>query len=312
MMFKNSFKLLMTNFSTVWKLLFYKLIILAFVFGLFCITLPTFNSLTNVQELEESISSFLTSYNFNSSFSNLLISLFAIIQIIVNMLGEMLTFAPWTLIYLILLTFILLPTLWRFSDIAVGETLYGFMASQTKYGFVASLIKNLKVSVSYSLLYSIITLPYNLLILAGAYGLLCLVNIGGLLLYALPFILFVFLLLTISIKITILSGFMPAIVTFNCNEFTGLRKGVKAVSRRFYRTWSTSIIICAITMALLSFFGVFSAILIVPIFSFWILIFEMVMFFGSQGMRFYVDSETIVTPKKLEETDSVRKLKLVI
>ena len=36
------------------------------------------------------------------------------------------------------------------------------------------------------------------------------------------------------------------------------------------------------------------------------------MFFGSQGMRFCVDSETIVTPKKLEETDSVRKLKLVI
>lgn len=38
----------------------------------------------------------------------------------------------------------------------------------------------------------------------------------------------------------------------------------------------------------------------------------MVAFFSSQGMRFYVDGDTILSPKKLEEVDKIEDAKYLL
>ena len=58
--------------------------------------------------------------------------------------------------------------------------------------------------------------------------------------------------------------------------------------------------------------GAYSLIIILPIMSPFIYIFEMVMFFSSQGMRFYVDTDTIISPKRLEEVDKIDDAKYLL
>lgn len=313
MMFKNSFKLLLANFSNVWKTLLYKLIVLVVVCGLFYLAVPAISSLTQYNELMNSLLSFLTATNFNAGFANIILSMFAILQSLFAVLMQIVVTFPFLFVYLIFLFFAVLPFLWHLGDVAVGEVLYGYMSSQTKYGFVASIFKNAKKSVLYSLNTTVAALPFNAIIILGVIGLLYLSQLGTLMLYFLPVLIFVFLVITISLKTTCLAGFMPSTV---CNEKDGIylcfKKGVKAVSRRFYRTLSTSLILWSVFVAVLFLFGTFASIFVIAIGGTWLLIFQMVMYFGSQGMKFYVDMETIAAPKKLEQTDSIKKVKNII
>jgi len=311
-MFKNSFKLLLANFSSVWKLLLYKIIVVAVVFGLFMLATPALSNLLNVEQLSDSVATFLANFGFGISYIDLLTYLYTILQTVINVLSEMIATSPLLFLYLVFLLFILLPFLWHFSDVAIGECAYGFMASQTKYCFMGAMIRKLGVSVSYSILLTLAILPFTALMLAGGVAVLYLTVYGGLLLYFLPFILFVYLLLINSLKITMLSGWTPSIVVFNCNAVTGFNKGMTALFRRFLKVWSTSIILTFIVLSVAMLIGCYALLIIIPIASLFISIFGMVMFFGSQGMRYYVDMDTIITPKKLEQTDKICKLKYVI
>lgn len=313
MMFKNSSKLLLANFSSVWKLLLYKIIVVAIVFGLFMLAMPALSNLTNFQQLNDSVALFLANFGFGISFAQFFAYLYAILQALIIVLSEMIAITPLLFLYFVFLFFILLPFLWHFSDIAIGECLYGFMASQTKYGYVGAMIRKLGASISYSLLNVLAILPFTALMLAGIVAVLYLSVYGGLLLFFLPFILFVYLLVIGSLKITLLSGWMPSIIVFNCNAVTGFTKGMSALFRRkFFRVWSTSIICAFILLSVAMLLGPYTLLIVIPIASLFVSIFGMVMFFGSQGMRFYVDMDTIITPKKLEQTDKICKLKYVI
>jgi hypothetical protein len=254
----------------------------------------------------------LANFGFGISYIDLLTYLYTILQTVINVFSEMIATSPLLFLYLVFLLFILLPFLWHFSDVAIGECAYGFMASQTKYGFMGAMIRKLGVSVSYSILLTLAILPFTALMLAGGVAVLYLTVYGGLLLYFLPFILFVYLLLINSLKITMLSGWTPSIVVFNCNAVTGFNKGMTALFRRFFKVWSTSIILTFIVLSVAMLLGCYALLIIIPIASLFISIFGMVMFFGSQGMRYYVDMDTIITPKKLEQTDKICKLKYVI
>lgn len=312
MMFKNSFKLLLANFSSVWKLLLYKIIVVAIVFGLFMLATPTISNLSNVQELSDGISTFLSNFGFGVSYVNLFANFNDVLQILLNVLNEMISTIPLLFLYLVFLIFILLPFLWHFSDIAMGEFLYGFMSSQTKYGFVGAMIRKLGVSVSYSILFTLSILPFNGLMLFGGFAILQLITYGGVLAHLMPFLLFIFLLLIGSLRLTMLSGWMPANVVFNCNAVIGFTKGMTALFRRFFKVLSTSIILVFIFLSITMLLGCYSLLILIPITSLFVSIFSMVMFFGSQGMRFYVDIDTIITPKKLEQTDKICKLKYII
>lgn len=313
MMFKNSIKLLLANFSSVWKLLVYKLIVVLIVVGLFWLTIPALSGLQNIDELTDSITSFLSTFGFGSTQVGVLDSLYANMLTLSNVIFELVNTTPLLFLYILFLFTVLLPFLWHFSDIAIGESLYGFMSSQTKYGFVGSMIRKLGVSVSYSILFTLAVLPFNLIMLGGFIGILNLTVIGGLLTYFLPFLVFLLFLIVGSLKITFLSGWMPGIVVFSCNAIIGFNKGIVALFRRFFRVWSTAIIFMFILLAIVMFLGCYSLIILIPVASLFVSIFNMVMFFGSQGMRFYVDLDSnIVSPKRLEQTDKINKVKYVL
>ena len=99
---------------------------------------------------------------------------------------------------------------------------------------------------------------------------------------------------------------------FDVSPVKGLKKGFKAVLRRFFRVFSSILMIIIITTMFTFMFTTFSLIILVPLCSVCVTMLEMVMFFESQGMRYYVDLDCIVTPKKLEQCDKLKKVKDII
>lgn len=311
MMFRNSYRLLLANFGTFWKDLLYKLIIFAVVI---LATWPTFaviKSLDNYSQMVESIQNLILTFPF-ANIPAYFTDLFAMINLILTVISSFFINNIFVGIYLTLLYFIVLPFLFSLSELAVSEVLYGTMSSQTKYGFSASFIKKIGKSSVYSIFKTFISLPFLLLTGYVFYLMLSLNANGALPVIALPFILLFLSIGILGFKITLFSGWAPSIIVFNCNVFVGMGKGMIAIFRRFFKSYSTVAMILLLSILFGNIFGFVSLFLMFPILAMLISIFQMVMFFGSQGMRYYVEPDTILCPKKLEETDKFKKVKNII
>ena len=312
MMFKNSTKLLVANFSLVWKLILYYIIVCGIVIGLLAPFFGTiaseFNSAGNLTEVGKVLTNFNVSINpfdFIVNFN----------QIVTNFLEIFIGFwesNPGVAFYICFVLLYLFPFLIGLADLTVGQCLFGYMSSLTRYSFVGSYMRYFGRSVRFQLFKNLILLPINILIVICLIFTLRLSAIGGVLVYFMPFIVLAVLVGLVALKKTLFSGWMPAIVVYDCNMFKGFVKGFKAVSRRFLKVFSTAICIMLLAVAFNYLFGTFAFPIIIPVFVCMFYVFEMVMFYGSQGRRYYVDLDTILSPKKLEEKDSFCKLKNLI
>ncbi|MDD4111020.1 MAG: hypothetical protein PHS54_05700, partial [Clostridia bacterium] len=309
---RNSIKLLIANFSTVWKLILYYIIVIGVVVGLllpfFGVLGSALNSTGDLNNLVELFTSFNVSINFFSFVAELNLLFVSIFNSIIALFVS----NVWVAIYLVFVLFYLIPVLFGLADLPVGHTLFGYMSSLTKYNFTGSYVSMLGRSVRYQLFKNLVHLPLNIAIFVVLYFTLNLVTIGGILVYFLPIIIILPLILLISFKKTLFSGWMPAIVVYDYNMFVAFGKGIQAVFRRFFKVFSTSMFMTLIIFAICYLFGTYALLITIPLAAMFFYVFEMVMFYGSQGMRFYVDLDTIVKPKLLEERDYFNKVKNII
>ncbi len=311
MMVRNSFRLFLANFGTFWKDFLFKVIIVAIVFALSIPVLYVFsNTLTSVN-LQTQLEQFLLMFPFTDIASYINAS-FGIFNLVLQFLSELFSNYLWQSIYLVFLYGILLPFLMGLSHLAVSEMLYGYMATNTKYNFGASLIKKLGKSIIFSFFNILIKIFSIVLVLSATYGILYLASQNIISIVITPFLLILTLVLILAFINTVFSGWAPSIIVFSSGVFFGLGKGFKAVGRRFFKTFSSLGMMFLLCIMLVSVFGVLSLVLVLPMFKLWLNAFSMIMFFGSQGMRYYVDPDTILSPKKLEETDKFENTKFVI
>lgn len=311
MRLKNSIKLSFANFSLFWKIVVYKLIVLALVV---LFMLPVGNALISTFK---SVNFFSELLNFctNSVFSNIpqffvgINNLFAIfIQGIVALINSHL----FVFIYICFIITIVLPFLSKLSDIPATESLYGYMTSLTKYNFVSLYIRNLGKSCVYSITKTLLQIPVWAIIVVGLYYILNLTTIGGGFLIAVPILVFVYLVLAVSIYQSFLSFWVPSIVTFNNKTVKSLNKGFVLACKDYAKILSNFVVVVVVALALFILFGGFGLFIILPLWLFFVYIINMVGFFTNQGMRYYIDLETIITPKKLEETEQIAKIKDIL
>ena len=267
-----------------------------------------FNADGAMTSLFDSIMSINIATNLPATLADLYVGLSALF----NGLLSLFTTNVWLAIYISFLVFYLIPFLYGLADLPIQETLYGYMSSLTKYGYAHSFVRKLGKSALLQLFKCLIMLPFSALIIFLVMQILGLSTLGGAIIYIIPFLLILTICVFYAFKRTLFSGWIPAIVVYDCNIFVGLGRGFKAVFRRFWKVLSNAAIIMLIIFALNYIFGLPAIFIIAPLSIMILNIFEMVMFYGSQGMRYYVDLDTIVTPKKLEENDSFRKTKNII
>ena len=308
MMFKNSIKLLCANFDKVWKLLLYHIICIGVYVGLLAIFYNTFIDIANLAINQSGIEDIFKSGTlYGSSIAE---GLTAVGNLAIIFFRELFLYNVGLGIYFCILSFYVLPLFLNVGKMVTCEMMYGYMSACQKQSFTGSLLKTLKSSLAYSSLKVLYAIPFNAIIVASMIGLTRIDN--AIFDYIMPFVFVIVPALLMAFKETFNAGWAPAKVVYNQNVCKSYRIGMRAVLRRGARVFSTSFIIFLLAIVLSVLLGLYAIIIILPLISPLLHIFEMVMFFSSQGMRFYVDNDTILSPKRLEEVDKIEDAKYLI
>lgn len=308
MMFKNSLKLFCSNFDKVWKYLLYTVIVLGITVALMMPYLGIIKEIIAVNWNDSILNKIpSTGLLYGSDVAGLFDAIWtflcsSVVMLFTNYLGAGIYFA-----FLILF---FLPFLMNIGKYAVNEMLYSYMSSQAKVGFCVALIKTLRKAALYSIIKTFISLIFKVILIAMFYGIASIK--ASLFSYFLPFVVIISFALVGSICQSFVSGFAPASVICGYNIFKSYHIGLKSVFKRYGRIFSTSFIINMVFLLLLMGFGLVSAIILIPLYYGLNNMFEMVMFFASQGMRYYVDADTVLSPKKLEQLDDIQKTKYLL
>ncbi len=307
MMFKNSVRLLCANFDKVWKLLVYHILSIGICVALLAIFHNYFLDAWDIAFTQAGVDKiFETGTLYGSTIANALTTIvdFAIIffkEIFANVgIG----------IYFCLIVFYLFPLLINIGKIVTCEMMYGYMSSCSKQSFTGTFLKTLKSSLAYSSLKVLYALPFNFLIVLSMWSLTRVDN--KIFDYIMPFAFVIVPAIFMAFKETFNAGWAPAKVVYNQSIAKSYSIGMRAVLRRGAKVFSTAFIIYLLAIVLSMVLGLYAIIIILPIISPLVHIFEMVAFFSSQGMRFYVDNDTILSPKKLEEVDKIEDAKYLL
>lgn len=306
----------MSNFSKVWKVLLYNLISIIFIGGLTtAILLPIIEELSSAG-LFSNLLSFFEKSLFNFSIANLGKDLFNIVQGFINTILALSSALQIRFFVGGGFIFLLSTVILGLKDLPITEEINKFMSSNSKIGFMTFYISKIGKNILLELTKLLIKIPFYVAVLIGGYYILSLFTLTNFVSLFAPFILIVFFVLMFALKNTLISGWLPAMAVRDVNVCNGFKFGFKAMSHRFFRTLSSLtminfiLIISNVIIFLLT--GGAGLIISIPASTTYILIFNCVMYYGSMGMRYYVDLDTILSPKKLEEQDTFKHQKNII
>ena len=313
MIFRNTVRLLLTNFSNVWKALLYYIICVVITLGVcWGIASPIIDKLAEAKVFENLIALL------NSFFSEpqgVVYSFNEIIDTAWNVIVSNIQFR-FNYIFLIVWVVFVFPFMLDLAQLTLGEVLYGFMTSQVKYGYTGRFIKNIGKSCVYSLFRYLVLFVLNVLAMSLLVGVIKFVVLGGFVNILLALLVFALSLVLFAFKHALVSCWMPGIAVLNSNPFKALKQNFKCVFSKFFSIFSNylTLVMLALAVNVMSFvftFGV-SIILTLPLTAFVFVIFQMVTYFTVNGMRFYVYPDMFITPQKYEEQDKIKKLKYLI
>lgn len=310
MMYKNTFRLFFSNASNIWKTFLY-LLVTGLVTALsLLIALPVIKELNNVGvfsqtgEIFTNLFSLLEKQEFGSS----------LLAIYNNFLDVI--FDKRLIGYVIAFCVIIVIATNIFSSIyslSMADNMYGYMSSGFHGHYTVSIFSTLKKGLLLGLTKLIIVFPVDMIIIVVLSYCVKLFTLGGLYAVFAPIIIFATFTILYSFRLTLFCGWESAICVNDCSIFRGLKLGIVAVNRRFARTLGCSFALMLTILSVNIFASLFTLgfCLVITIPSSWLLvsIFGNVMYFSSQGMRFYVEDDFVISPKRLEVTDSPRKTK---
>lgn len=249
------------------------------------------------------------------SFANLsyyfgLLNFFA--QNLISLFAQIFDTSAFCGVYTLTVLLAVLPFLLHLPDYALGEILGKKMSSLTQIGFIGSMIKNIKSCTIYSVCYTLLSLPIFCLSTYAMYGFVSLAIQSDIWLICAPVLMIATCLVLYSAKYTLVCGWIPSAVVFSGGIVSAFAKGTKVVGRSGLRIFSTIFCVLFVQIALVAITGIYGALVLLPTNALLQIILAMVSFYDNQGMRYYVDLDTVLCPKKLEETDKIKKAKLII
>lgn len=307
MTFLNSLKLFGSNWVKTLKFILYYVVVWGLCFALLLPAYFEFKSLI-VSSFETTTALNAMSGAFGGSIGE---SLYYLLHILTNLVVAIFSQNVSIACYAVAVILVILPILINIGKYAFNEMIYSYMTSKTKVGFFSALIRSLKRSVVFAICKTFYNLFFVAIVLFSLYG-LSLIGDVVFVAYFLPIVAFLVLVLLYTFNQLTVLGWASAMIVFDCNVFSAYRKGMKAVNRHFWATFATTSLYFALFWAIMIVFGPYSFVALVPIMSALLCIFDMVIFFTSQGMRFYINETKILTPKKLEEVDDIKKSSAIL
>lgn len=316
MLYKNSIKIVFSNFEIVWKSLLYHLLIGAIsVFFMYLCINPIYELLESVGfigNIVDIYTDFVTSLNLTELFADINVLNLQFVDILTNNISSI-----WiNILGLVFTIFVFHVIMSNLSIMASCNSLHYYMGSMNKQGFYFSFkdifAKNLKVQ----LCYFIVSLPIKATIFG--FFTLCL-NLFSysfwISVLAIFLIVMGFVLLT-ALKYTLFAAWIPTMVVMNYGVFKSLKVGVKTTFRKSGRVYANAIGI-VLTIVLLNFVvGLFTfsvgLLITIPVSYLLYSAFGMVTVYEGQGMRYYVDVYNVITPQKKETSDKFADMKYIV
>ena len=316
MLYKNSLKILFSNFKNVWKsaLYFLGLAIVSIILIYICVR-PIYSMLESsgfVAGLIDVYSSFMKSLNLE----NLLLSIKDLGVELLNILSSNIGALWINFLGIFCTVFVFDVFVANLSIMANCNSLNYYMGSMNENGFYMSsgdtLGKNIKVSIAHFF----VSLPIKLIIVGLFVLSLKLFSLTWLWSVFAVFIIICMLVLLISFKTALFSAWVPTMVILNYGVWKSLKMSLKIVFKKFGRIYASAVGVVLTMMAVNVFLGLFpfgvGFIVSVPATYMFISSFGMVVAFEGQGMRYYVDIYNVITPIKKERSDKIKEMKYIV
>ena len=130
--------------------------------------------------------------------------------------------------------------------------------------------------------------------------------------FVMPYIFVLLASLILAIKQLLLMGWAPSMIICGYGVVKGFGFGVKTTFRRFWISFATCYLSYLVSLVVLVGFGIYSLFVVVPLFAIVMVLSEIVVFFVNHGMKYYIDQDTIIAPKKHEELDKINQIKFLL
>ncbi len=301
MAFKNSLKLLASNFNVVWKHLVFVLVTTLISVGLvFAFAAPV------IEVLRES-GWIATTGNLIKTIYTDPVAVFEVIKtialtffriIFVN-IGDL-----WFSVLGLVLSAYFIPTfLCGIGFYNISSIMQKRMTSLLDVGYTQNLISSLRSSVKYSAVKLLVKLPFDLIKLFLVVGFFRLATDFWTSMIFLS-LLVLLILVILSLETTVFSAFAPCMVDIGGNPFKAFSKSIVPVFKKIMKTFSNAIVIilCSVFVNMfLGVFTVFAALLVsIPATSIFVATFGNVVYLSSNQKRYYLSKSIIVNPSNDE------------
>lgn len=315
MIYKNSIKVFFANFKNVWKILLYKLIMWLFISAI-CISfgISLIEKIFTESILEEFYDLF-TNSTMNLNILSFISHLFLIVEQMFNIILAFDFYSWLLLICLIVVATILYFFFNSVLMLALSRELSDNMSSQTHRGFINCVLLSIRDGFKLCFVRMLVMLPLYLLIFFVLIKLYDLSEISAFWSIFAPMLFICAAIILFALKMTILLGWQPAMIEQGVGVFKGLKMNFKALKGKFFKLLSTSIFML-ITLIVLNYLAIsclaISIVVTLPITTLLVMVYYMTAYYHCNGMRYYIDRNTIETPLKKENTDTIAKCKYII
>ena len=310
MSYKNSVKLLTTNFNLVWKELLYMIIVTLLLGAVgYGFAIPTINLLKENNVINELSSIFETIY---TAPKEVVISISNTMLHLTNVISNNFSQIWLSLLSTTLIIQFLFQLLKNISFYNLSSLMHLKMSSFVEVGYTRNLISTLRQSTRFSVARIIYKLPFTLLklLVIFTYFRITSTPLG---IFIGLFVVSLILITLTSIELTIFSGMAGYMLDKNGNTsaFKALFAGSISIFKTFPRVFSNAIITILTIIALNLFLGIFTLgvalIITLPASILFLATFELCAYFGSKEKRYYITSTTIVTPLKDDGGENSKK-----
>lgn len=316
MLFKNSFKIMFSNFHLTWKSLIYHLFVLALTCFLMYLTFnPIYAVLVDVGfigQVSSVYQEFVESLNLAELFESLSYLMSSLYHVIIDNMQTL-----WRYFVLLGLSiFFVGPYLTNLVSLPTCNSLHYYMGSMTKQGFFQSYNELFKKNLLVQFVYYIFSILSNILIMFVF--MLSLRWITKFLTWSLflVILLLVVMILLITFKNILFVSWLPTLTVTNYGIFKSWKVSLKNVFRKFGRIFANMFGFVLVIIFLNISVGLFTLTvglaITVPASYVFYNAFGMATVYECQGMRYYVDTWNVITPMKKEVGDRFSDMEFMV
>ncbi len=301
MTIKHTLNIFFTNFTLLYKVFIYFIIVAIIITAIASAALsPTYSLLKSEFEASGFSESVKDTFhklvsgdvNFLESLKNAASDFNAMLESIKSLRSNLIG------AFCILLAFVLIFIfIFRMAQLPFTNVINQFMSVGNRFGFLNDYVLDLKRSALYALFSTLIVFPISL---GFGIGLIYLffATFKAIRLFALPIIFIIWLLIS-SLKSTFFCGWLPAIVKDDKKLFEGLAHGFKSIKGRFGRIfvcYLTARMLLVIACGILSVFTFGAGTLItIPLCIVFLKTLELVIYYNCNDYNYYVDKDKVNT-----------------